>query len=157
MAVFTYDCGRLLFLITLLMAYAAANQGAAGFFQGSGMIFPYVMYAAPNALFPLMSFFLLIRFTSSRTYIPLYLTGKGLSFFCTFLWLFFSLPRLREMPQLMLWPFALAAADLGTLVGMVLLQDAPEETPSSGDAENLPGDTAEPPALPAVKAAEGGG
>jgi hypothetical protein len=90
-------------------------------FQGSDNL-PYLMYAAPQALFPLMSFFLLIRFDSSKAYIPLYMIGKILCLLCLLLWILFTLQRVQEIPRSMVWSFFIAAADIGTIMGMILQQ-----------------------------------
>jgi len=109
--IFIYDCSRLFFLIALL-----------GFFlklgPESGIIkFPLLVYTAPNALFPLMSLFLLIHFDFSRAYIPLYITGKFLGLLCMMVWILFSL-RFASHSSLLFWAVSLGAADLGTIMGM---------------------------------------
>jgi hypothetical protein len=137
-AVFVYDCSRFLFLLALL----TAHLGPAGMFQGSNNL-PHMMYAASQALFPLMSFFLLIRFDFSRAYMPLYITGKILCLLCILLWILFTFQRIREIPRFVTWSFFIGAADFGTITGMVLLQQAysasggsysqPEETQDGGE------------------------
>jgi hypothetical protein len=118
-AVFVYDCSRLLFLLILLMAYLGPGPG--GMFQGADNL-PYLMYSAPQALFPLISFFLLIRFDTSKLYIPLYLTGKILCLLCLLLWILFTLQRVQEIPRSVVWSFFIGAADIGTIMGMILQQ-----------------------------------
>jgi hypothetical protein len=161
-AVFIYDCSRLLFLLTLVTAFYSGPAG----FEDAGRSFPWMMYAAPNALFPLMSFFLLIRFEISKAYIPLYISGKILSLLCMFLWMGFSLYRQFPPPPeeawafqrlaeafldilyRMGWAFFLGAADLGSVLGMTLLG----RTTKQGACVSLP-----PEALPVKTAEEGAG
>ncbi|MDR2551867.1 MAG: hypothetical protein LBD31_01685 [Treponema sp.] len=117
-SLFVYDCSRFLFL---LLVFLALNPGGSGPFQNPAGVFPHVMYAAPNALFPLMSFFLLIRFGLSRAYIPLYATGKALCVLCLFIWLILAIRWFRQIPRLLVWPFFIGAADLGSVMGAFLL------------------------------------
>jgi len=137
--VFVYDCSRLAFLLFVL---AVAPKPEFNFSP--------VMYAAPNALFPLMSFFLLVRFDKSRPYIPLYMIGKALALVSLGVWLFFML-RYGEPTRIALWGLCLCAADLGTILGMsIRSEDTPvptlimsEPSPLIADAAALlPGTTA---------------
>jgi hypothetical protein len=64
---FGYEVVRLLVLIGLYTAFAGAEGGGA---------FPYLVFAAPNALFVLMSFFLLLDLAAYRSYLTLYRAGK---------------------------------------------------------------------------------
>jgi hypothetical protein len=140
-AVFVYDCSRLLFLLTLLTAYL--GPGPVSMFQDAGGTLPYMMYAAPQALFPLMSFFLLIRFEFSKAYIPLYMTGKILCLLCILVWMFFTIQKMRELPQFMVWSFFISAADIGSIMGMVLLQmqqSASADLPQSADVPQSAGE-----------------
>jgi hypothetical protein len=43
--------------------------------EGAG-VFPWLVYAVPNALFPLMALFLWRRFSRYGAYLPLYVSGK---------------------------------------------------------------------------------
>ncbi|MDR2182092.1 MAG: hypothetical protein LBN92_05365, partial [Treponema sp.] len=108
-----YDCLRLLVLLALFSLF---NPGPAGITAS----FPFLMYTAPNALFPLMSLFLLIRFEASRLYIPLYVTGKLIVLVCAAAWLLVNL-RIAAAQRLLFWTFA-ALADFGSLLGVVLLK-----------------------------------
>ena len=112
-AIFVYDCSRLAFLISLLRNYLDTNP------DSGSLTIPYMMYAAPNALFPLMSFFLFIRLDLYRLYIPLYITGKVLALLCMLIWLLFTLQYLFDTYRI-LWAVFFCAADLGTIMGMVL-------------------------------------
>jgi hypothetical protein len=109
-AVFVYDCFRLLFLLTLLVQYLK---------HGMGFNIPLFMYAAPNALFLLMSFSLLIRPDDFRAYIPLYITGKALSLLCMVIWLVITMGQMLNVKGI-LWVLFLSAADMGTIMGTAL-------------------------------------
>ncbi|MDR2759844.1 MAG: hypothetical protein LBB78_10755 [Spirochaetaceae bacterium] len=52
--------------------------------------FPYLVYAVPNALFPLMGFFLLLRPEEYKGYVSLYLAGKTITVVSAIGWLIFS-------------------------------------------------------------------
>jgi hypothetical protein len=75
---FVYECFRLLFLTAV---FAALRPGAAGF--------PWLVYAAPNALFTLMALFLWLNLSRYGTYLPLFLAGKIISLFSILGWAFF--------------------------------------------------------------------
>jgi hypothetical protein len=128
-AIFIYDCSRLLFLLSLLSVFLSFNPaGPMGMFQGltqsaMSISFPFLVYAAPNALFPLMSFFLMIRFETSKAYIPLYMTGKIIALSAAVMWFFFIFTRVRELPRTALPAFVLGIADIGSLLGMTLFRN----------------------------------
>ena len=111
-AVFIYDCSRLFFMIVLLSVFLKPGT------DYKIIRLPLIMFASPNALFPLMSFFLFVRFTASRAYIPLYITGKTLSMLCAAIWILIS-NKPAFNTQEILWVIFLSAADLGTIMGMV--------------------------------------
>ena len=111
--IFIYDCSRLLFLVMVSGFFLRPEPDL------KTINFPLMMFVSPNALFPLISFFLLIRFDVSKAYIPLYITGKALCLVCLTVWLFFGLRHIlsiREIP----WPVFLCAADLVTIMGIAL-------------------------------------
>jgi hypothetical protein len=112
-AIFFYDCSRLLFLLTLL--YTIQSTGL----QMHISNLPLMMYSAPNALFPLMSFFLLIRSDGYGNFIPLYITGKVLALLCMLIWLFFVFQQIIDIRRVM-WAIFFCAADLGTIMGMAM-------------------------------------
>ncbi|MCL1814322.1 MAG: hypothetical protein FWG27_00650 [Treponema sp.] len=120
-AVFVYDCSRLVFLLLVVYLRPGVDFG-----------FPLMMFIAPNALFPLMSFFLLIHFDGlslqlRRAYIPLYITGKFLAALCVTIWLLFSLRQMPN-PSNVLLALCICGADLGTIMGMALRnEDNPQE------------------------------
>jgi hypothetical protein len=110
-------------------------------FQGAGeaLPFPYMLYAAPNALFPLMSFFLMIRFGSSRNFIPLYITGKIIGVASLTSWIFFTFVKNGVFPFFLRWSFFLGLADLASAAGVFLLGTpilkAMKSLPDSPDPE----------------------
>jgi hypothetical protein len=112
-AILFFDCSRLLFLLALL----AAQVKPAEMFRIGG--FPYIMCAAPNALFPLISFFLFIYPQMSKPYIPLYITGKCLALLCMVLWFMDRL--VISGADSIMWVFFLGIADIGTIMGMAVL------------------------------------
>ena len=138
-AVFIYDCSRFLFLLMLLSFFLKSMP------ELQSVNLPLMMYAAPNALFPLMAFFLLFRFDISKAYIPLYITGKTLALLCMFIWLFFALQQIFNVFRV-LWAVFFCAADLGTIMGMAMRN---EEVQSS---QEITVEVAEA----AAEAAEGG-
>jgi hypothetical protein len=123
LGIFFYDILRVFFLLTLLAGVTGDPSGPGGMFQGApdGLRFPYMVYASPNALFPLMSLFLLIRPGRSKTFAPLYMTGKVISAAALAGWAFFAFLKLRGFPPFMRLFFFLGAADLTTVAGTVLL------------------------------------
>ena len=130
-AILFFDCSRMLFLLTLLTAYLKPGE----MFQG--IAFPYMMCAAPNALFLLMSLFLFIRPAAFGAYIPLYITGKSLSLLCMIFWLLLSLNRTGV--ERIMWAVFLGLADLGTIMGMVVM--GTEETNITETAQETVAET----------------
>jgi hypothetical protein len=79
-ALFIYECLRLLVLIRV---FSVLRPG--------GGEFPWLVYAAPNVLFPLMTLFLWRFFSRCGAYAPLYTAGKSVALvsiaaFCVFSW-----------------------------------------------------------------------
>jgi hypothetical protein len=66
-ALFLYECVRLVILIGVF-SFLRPGEGAG--------VFPWLVYAVPNALFPLMALFLWRRFSRYGAYLPLYVSGK---------------------------------------------------------------------------------
>jgi hypothetical protein len=62
-----YECIRLLALVWVFGAFRPGD--------GAG-IFPWLVYAVPNALFPLMALFLWRQLSRYAVYLPLYISGK---------------------------------------------------------------------------------
>lgn len=112
-AILFFDGSRLLFLLTLLTAY---TQPAEMIKNGS---FPFILYAAPNALFPLMSLFVFTHPGASAAYKPLYITGKSLSVLCMALWFL----ELITFPGInyIIWTAFIGIADISTIAGMAVL------------------------------------
>jgi hypothetical protein len=119
--IFAYDSLRLLFILALLKVFLEAPSGPLGEFSGlpGGLEFPLIAFSAPNALFPLMSLFLLIRAAASRGFIPLYATGKVVCAAALGAWFLFALGKDLSYPR---WPALLCVADLATAAGSALLK-----------------------------------
>jgi hypothetical protein len=66
-ALLIYECIRLLVLAWVFVFFRPGD--------GAGL-FPWLVYAVPNALFPLMALFLWRRFSRYAVYAPLYISGK---------------------------------------------------------------------------------
>jgi hypothetical protein len=66
-ALLIYECIRLLVLIWVFIFFKPGD--------GAG-VFPWLVYAVPNALFPLMALFLWRQFSRYAAYVPLYIAGK---------------------------------------------------------------------------------
>ena len=119
--VFIYDCFRLFFIMALLMLFLKPGT------DHRALRIPFVMFASPNAFFPLMSFFLCIRFDASKAFIPLYITGKALSVLCAGVWVIVLFQAVFAKPDI-IWVVFLCAADLGTVMGMATgIPRAPRE------------------------------
>jgi hypothetical protein len=87
LAFFIYDFIRLVAMTSLLVTFgqpAASNEGG---------LFPYMFFAVPNGLFPLMSFFLCVNFRVYKPFIALYMAGKILAVVSVLAWFVFALPR----------------------------------------------------------------
>jgi hypothetical protein len=130
-----YDCLRLVFLLFLIGAFS----GPLGMFRGFDRTLPHIMLAAPNGLFPLMSFFLLLRFEVSKSYLPLYMAGKALAVLSMLCWLVFTYWQIQGLSELlaldtkpefenkietihrMVWFLLVGLADMGTILAMALL------------------------------------
>jgi hypothetical protein len=84
-----YDLLRLLGLLWILPALIIIPETM------GGIGVPLAVYAAPNVLFPLMSFFLLVKPEEHRPFVPLYLAGKAVAIVANLGWFFSSLGQLR--------------------------------------------------------------
>jgi hypothetical protein len=85
---FIYDFIRLVAMTSLLVTFgqpAVSNEGG---------LFPYVFYAVPNGLFPLMSFFLCVNFRVYKPFVALYMAGKILAVVSVLAWFVFALPHI---------------------------------------------------------------
>jgi hypothetical protein len=66
-ALLIYECIRLLVLAWVFVFFRPGD--------GAGL-FPWLVYAVPNALFPLMALFVWRHFSRYAVYVPLYISGK---------------------------------------------------------------------------------
>jgi hypothetical protein len=62
-----------------------------------GIFFPYLPFAAANALFPLITFFLCLRPEQYQSYVFLYIAGKVVSITAAVGWMAFSFSSLSNM------------------------------------------------------------
>jgi hypothetical protein len=82
---FSYELFRLL-ILAVLFAVFSPPEGVV-----TGGAFPYLVYVTPNALFPLMTFFMCLRPVEYRNYLPLYMAGKVVAVVAFYVWGFFIL------------------------------------------------------------------
>ena len=129
--IFIYDSARFFFLIALLAVFLVPDP------EFKKINLPLMMFASPNALFPLMSFFLLIRFELSASFKPLYIIGKALCLLCVAIWLFFPIRQLSNIREILLALF-LFAADLAAILGIAMLDE--ERPPESIHVKIIEGD-----------------
>ncbi|HCC37929.1 MAG TPA: hypothetical protein DEQ14_10105 [Treponema sp.] len=128
---FLFECFRCSYLITFFIISK----------PGAGTAFPWLIYAVPNALFPLMLLFLWLDFPKYRVYEPLYISGKCVSFFTIAGWYLFA-PSAGDMA---LSPLArvmttLVISDLFTIIFAVLIsrmnkKDSQAAIPAKTDTE----------------------
>jgi hypothetical protein len=81
---FIYDLIRLIVMVRLLVSFVPLNGAQ------DEEVFPYLFYAVPNGLFPLITLFLYIRVSLYKPFIPLYLAGKTMAMVAVFAWIIFS-------------------------------------------------------------------
>jgi hypothetical protein len=141
---FIYDFFRLIIMTSLLVMFGQLMSS-----NESGL-FPYVFYAVPNGLFPLMSFFLCVNFRAYEPYIALYMAGKILAVVSVLAWFVFSLPRIalsfsagsRSTFAVAGTVLLLSVGDaLSVLGGAVLKKQIPDAT-APGKAE-IPSESAD--------------
>lgn len=72
--IFIYEFFRFMVMIGIFAVFRSWQGAGSGAFVEK--VFPYVIYVVPNALFPLMTYFLWIRFSLYKAYIALYIAGK---------------------------------------------------------------------------------
>ncbi|MDR2110249.1 MAG: hypothetical protein LBP32_02970 [Spirochaetaceae bacterium] len=91
--------------------------------------FPYLVYAAPNVLFTLISFFLLFRPEEYKAYTSLYLAGKTTVIGSILGWAIFSVRHIfpfiipvQKFGIILLFVLVLSILDMGSLVGSFLLK-----------------------------------
>jgi hypothetical protein len=90
---FLYEMLRLL-ILALFFAFFSPLEGAV-----KGGIFPFLVYVAPNALFPLMTLFMWLGPKDYRNYLPLYMAGKVIAVAAFYGWGIFALrsPSLEQV------------------------------------------------------------
>jgi hypothetical protein len=130
-----YDFFRLLFMLDLLISALPLGTSP------EAAYFPYLVYVVPNALFPLMGFFLLIRPREYKAYSSLYLAGKIIVIVSIFGWIVFSFKHfftsavpMRELAALLTLALGLSILDTASLLGNSLLKSKinREPAPESG-------------------------
>jgi hypothetical protein len=98
--------------------------------MGGVGVFPYLVFTASNALYPLMSLFLWLKFEEYTPYLSLYAAGKFVAVAAALAWFFISAPKLIAYLALD-WAGALAvlvfntvivSADTGSACGALLLK-----------------------------------
>jgi hypothetical protein len=123
MVLFIYDLVRLAVLVGLLQVFLSGRENS-----GAG-VFPYLPYAAPNVLFPLMTLFLWADPETHRAYFPLYMAGKTVGIGAFIGWAVFSLSSITVIDNsffvtaLGLAVF-LVLADIGAILGARALSKA---------------------------------
>ena len=83
---FLLDLARLFFLAAAFVLFTAIRIP-----ENSGL-FPHLVYLSANALFPLITFFMLIKPLEYRNYVPLYIAGKTISVILFYIWAVLTLP-----------------------------------------------------------------
>ncbi|MDR2494350.1 MAG: hypothetical protein LBD24_03905 [Spirochaetaceae bacterium] len=118
-SLFIYEIFRL-----ILMAVAAWTplEDPSGTETAMNGLFPYAVYAVPNALFPLMTYFLLIRLSLYKTYLPLYIAGKIIGAASIIGWAVFSLHAVAPIViRALQEPALLASFELSTAERSLIL------------------------------------
>jgi hypothetical protein len=134
-SIFIYDLLRLAGMLWVLPLLMPTPQSE------SGVSFPLLVYTAPNALFLLAVFFLLVRFEQYRPYTYLYIAGKTVAVTANIGWFFFSLRRLTPAlvesvtETLLVLGFLLLLAGLDALsvLGMSALVIRTIKSPGAGN------------------------
>jgi hypothetical protein len=131
---FAYELIRLVIMIGL-MAFFMPPPG-----EGGGILFPYQALAAPNALFPLITFFLCLRPDFYRPYIFLFAAGKVVLIAAAAGWLYFSFSSIMSFPNddqfiiLGCLLFLTAADVLSILGGLALNRGVLRLPPPAGES-----------------------
>jgi hypothetical protein len=97
---------------------------------GSAGAFPYLVFTAANALYPLMSLFLWLKLEAYIPYLPLYAAGKFIAATAAAAWFLISVPELAASLPLnragalavLAFDIAIIAADTGSACGALLLK-----------------------------------
>jgi hypothetical protein len=153
-SIFIYDVVRLVGMLWILPLLAPPQDASA-------LSFPLLVYTAPNALFLLAAFFLLMRFEEYASYMYLYMAGKAVAITANLGWFFFSLQRLGSalsqqegtLPVLGFLLF-LAGFDALSVLGMSVLVIHIQSQSNTGGKRAAPdyqaGDGAVEAAIPAA-------
>ncbi|MDR2247712.1 MAG: hypothetical protein LBE17_13750 [Treponema sp.] len=136
MSIFIYDVIRLLGMLLVAPMLAPAQAE-------SGLSFPFLVYTAPNALFLLTAFFVLVRFEEYGSYAYLYIAGKAVAIAANLGWFFFSLQGLGpaltahtlETVSVLGFLLLLAGFDAFSVVGMSALVMRILSGPKAGGRE----------------------
>ncbi|MDR1955687.1 MAG: hypothetical protein LBQ30_02395 [Treponema sp.] len=124
-ALFVYEVFRLILLLGVFMVLEPFN-GSSGSGVLAQRLFPYILYVVPQALFPLMTYFIWMRLSLYQAYIPLYMAGKTISLVAVLGWCVCSLQillsALSSGAAVLGLTLFLAAADAFALCGGVRLQ-----------------------------------
>jgi hypothetical protein len=107
---FFYELARLVLVVGAAAGFMAAEGNEPDKF------FPYLVYAVPNALFPLMALFLWFRLEAYQPYLPLYMAGKTIVVVSAVVWLVFSF---RVIPELLYSGGIQTLMSLGTVCLLV--------------------------------------
>jgi hypothetical protein len=118
-----YDVFRLLVVAGLIILFTGPGDNT---LAGA---FPYIVYAAPNCLFPLMALFIFLEPREYRAFLPLYMAGKAVGVMALIGWMSFQAALLRvniaaDFPA-SLWYLGLSlllfSADIGTILGAYII------------------------------------
>jgi hypothetical protein len=138
-SIFIYDVVRLLGMLWILPLLAPPQASSA-------FSFPLLVYTAPNALFLLAAFFLVVRFEEYASYTYLYIAGKAVAIAANLGWFFFSLRQLGSvlsqqiegiLPILGFLLF-LAGFDALSVLGMAALITYIQSKPGAGGKKAAP-------------------
>jgi hypothetical protein len=115
MVLFVYEFFRLIVLLGVFAVLGPLHgiSGGGGF---TNRLFPYVVYVVPNALFPLMTYFVWIRLSLYQSYVPLYIAGKTITLVAVIGWSVFCFSRIVAA-------LSIGARGMGIL-GLILLLTA---------------------------------
>ncbi|MHB9292163.1 hypothetical protein Holit_01252 [Hollandina sp. SP2] len=121
---FVCEFFRLMVLLGVFAVLGPLQEISGGF---TNRLFPYVVYMVPNALFPLMTYFLWIRLSLYRSYVPLYIAGKTITLVSLIGWAVFSFRGIIAALNIgargiLGFILLLTAADIFSVLGGVLLQ-----------------------------------
>jgi hypothetical protein len=141
-SLFLYDLIRLILMISLFSVFGLSLAG-----EETG-VFPYLVYAAAHALFPLMTLFLWLQYSAYESYIFLYIAGKAIGIVSIFAWIISSFQNIlvslaagtEGTPVIMGSALFLAAIDALSIWGGVLLKNKlyRTELPAAAVEENAP-------------------